>query len=228
MLRQNLNSIESQCEQFLKNLSDLATFYLAADAGAKLIASTELPDGYSLEMRMSSDFPLAATTIRQSDDVVALYKRGDYERLNSYQAVVALCSLFEVFMEGVGETLDVRAGRRIFIVSWRRGRVPVEVRNQTLCLVRAIHETFAIDSQLNQDSAICWIYHFIQLRNIVVHEGGRMDEEKRARLVSAWSKHPTGQRLVINGNHIDDMVHFLHSHVRAFLFQAKKTCCAPS
>ncbi len=227
MLRQNLNSLEFQCEQFMRNVSDLATFYLAADAGAKLIANTELPEGYSLEMRMSNDFSLVATTIRQSEDVLALHKRGGYERLNSYQAVVALCSFFEVFMAGIGETLDVRASKCISIVSWRRSSVPVEIRNQTLCLVRAIHDAFDIDSQLNQDLAICWIYHFIQIRNIVVHDGGLLDEAKRARLVSTWSTHPTDQRLVINGNHIDDMVHFLLSHVRAFLFQVKKKCCVP-
>ncbi|RYF47025.1 hypothetical protein [Xanthomonas arboricola] len=226
MLRKNLDSLVSQCEQFKANVADLATFYLAAGAGAKLIANTEMPDGYSLEMRMSGDFPLVATTIRQGDDVLALYERGEYDRLNSYQAIVAICSLFEVFVAGVGDTLDMQASRCISITSWRRGNVPVDIRNQTLCMVRSIHEAFDINSPLNGDTAICWIYHFIQLRNIVVHGGGWLDETKRSRLISSWSMHPTDQRLVINGNHLDDMVHFLLSHVRSFLFQAKKTCSA--
>ncbi|WGV53289.1 hypothetical protein QIF44_13320 [Stenotrophomonas indicatrix] len=224
MLRQKLDSLVSQCEQFNANVSDLATFYLAADAGAKLISNTRIPEGYSLEMRMSSDFPLVATTVRKQDDVLALCGRGDYERLNAYQAVVALCSLFEVFIVGVGETLHVQPSRCISITSWRRGNAPIDIRSPTLCMLRSIHEAFDIDSPLNGDTAICWIYHFIQLRNIVVHDGGRLEEAKRSRLVSSWSARPTGQHLVINGDHIDDMVHFLLSHVRSFLFQARKRC----
>lgn len=221
MLRQNLESIISQCEQFNANVSDLATFYLAAHAGAKIISSTELPEDYSLEMRMSSDFPLVATTVRQEQDVLALCERGDYDRLNSYQAVVALCSLFEVFVLGVGETLHVRPSRSISVTSWRRGNAPIEIRSPTLCMLRSIHEACDIDSQLNGDTAICWIYHFFQLRNIVVHEGGRLDEAKRSTLVQSWAQHPVGERLVINGNHLDDMIHFLMSHVRSFLFQVR-------
>lgn len=224
MLSQNLSAIESQCEQFVQNISDLATFYLAADASAKLIANTKLPSGYALEMRMSNDFPSVATTVRQGDDVLALYHRGDYERLNAYQATVSLCSLFEVFVARVGETLGVSARKSISIGSWRRKGSPVEIRNQTLCLVRSIHEEFDIDSQLNEDEALCWIYNFFLLRNIVVHEGGILDAQKRSRLVAGWAHHPLDQHLKISGNHIDDMVHYLRSHARAFLYQSRKRC----
>lgn len=224
MLSQNLSAIESQCEQFFQNILDLATFYLAAGASAKLIANTELPSGYALEMRMSDDYPSVATTIRQGDDVLALYHRGEYERLNAYQATVALCSLFEVFTARLGETLGVRARRSVSIVSSRRSGGPVEIRNQTLCLVRSIHEAFDIDSQLNKDEALCWIYNFFLLRNIVVHEGGILDAQKRSRLVARWARHPLDQHLEISGNHIDDMVHYLRSHVRAFLYQSRRKC----
>ncbi len=222
MRQYDLSVIEKQCEQFLMNLSDLATFYLAAGASGKLIASLELPEGYELEMRMSNDFPLVATTVRQAKDVTELHQRGEYERLNAYQAMVALCSLFEVFIAKLGDSLGARAGNSIRIVSGRRKGIPIEIRNQTLCLVRAIHEKHGIDSQLNGDTAICWIYNFFLLRNIVVHEGGRLSANKRERLVAKWAQHPLDQRLVVNGNHIDDMVHYLRSHVSSFLYQCRR------
>ena len=84
VLRQNLESVLAQCEQFNANVSDLATFYLAAHAGAQIISRTELPEGDSLEMRMSSDFPHVVTTVRKDDDELALFERGHYARINSY------------------------------------------------------------------------------------------------------------------------------------------------
>ncbi len=40
----------------MHNTADLAAFYLAASASAKLITKLELPAGYSVELRMSDNF----------------------------------------------------------------------------------------------------------------------------------------------------------------------------
>lgn len=226
MLSEYLDLIESECEQFKQNIKDISTFYLAAGLSAKLLAAIELPNGDALEMHMSYDFPLEATTIRDAEDVIALYRQGDYERLNAYQSVISLCSMFEFLVTELAEILSVsdRARRSISITSWRRQKLPIKIKNKTLCLVRAIHEAYEIDSQLNEDVSICWIYNFFLLRNIVVHEGGVLKEQKRNRLVTQWAKHPLDQQLFISGNHIDDMVHFLTSHVDAFVYQSRKKC----
>lgn len=222
MLRQHLETIDAHCERFKRNINDISTFYLAAGSSASLLASIELPGGVDWEMHMSDDFPRAATTIRSAEDVISLYRQGAYERLNSYQAVIGICSIFEVLIDALTKKLEVRKAKSISITSWRRESSPVKLENPTLCRVRAIHETFGIESQLGEDIALCWIYNFILLRNVVVHEGGVLKENVRRRLVSKWSNCPLEEHLAIGGNDIDDMVHFLKSHVAAFVFQAHR------
>lgn len=176
---------------------------------------------------MSDNFPKEATTTRNAEEVLTLYRQGTYERLNSYQTVIGLCSMFEVFVASLAEMLDICGKDSISIVSWRRGRHPLKIKNKTLCLVRAIHEALGIESQLGEDSALCWIYNFILLRNVVVHEGGVLKKEVRERLVAKWSKHPVDKHLSISGNDIDDMVCFLKSHIAAFAYQTHKKCEGP-
>ena len=127
--------------------------------------------------------------------------------------------MFEFFVASLAEMLVICGKDSISIVSTRRAMHPIKVSNKTLRLVRAIHEALGIESQLGEDSTLCWIYNFILLRNIIVHEGGILKNEKRERLVAQWSKHPVDKHLSIVGNDIDDMVFFLKSHISAFAHQ---------
>ncbi|MHB1494561.1 MAG: hypothetical protein ACYCUY_03835 [Acidithiobacillus sp.] len=228
MLKTQLNEIDSACDQFKKTIDDVATLYLASESSASILAAIQLPDDFELQMHLSDDFPKEATTIRDTGDVLRLYRSGTYGRLNSYQVVISLCSVFEVWVKSVADKLRAPERKSISITSWRRENRPEVVKNQTLCLVRSIHDKYGIDSQLGADDTLCWIYNFFLIRNAIVHEGGMLRERTRSRLVAGWKKRPTDQYLVISGNDIDDMVHFIKLNVSSFAYKVHEKCAEPA
>lgn len=224
MLGQYLSEIEKACTQFKKNIDDISTLYLASEASAKLLATIQLPDNLDWEMRMSDNFHRSATTIRNTDDVLHLLSSGEYERLNAYQAVVSICSVFEEWAQSVSQLISAKKLKCVTIVSWRRKNKAISIENKTLCAISAVHKKFNLDSQLCKDEALCWIYNFFLIRNTVVHQGGILTENVHRRLVGTWSRKPIGQKLTILGNDIDDMVHFMKSNVGSFIYEVRKQC----
>jgi len=224
MLKQNQALINNACDQFLRNVDDIATFYLSSATSAYLLTTVKLNDELDWEMHLSNNFPTEATTIRTPQDVVSLYNTGDYQRLNSYQAVISLCSIFEVFIKHIGKLLEAKTPKNISITSWRRKNTPVTIRNQTLCLVKSIHDKYEIDSQLINDEALCWIYNFFVIRNAIVHEGGILQKNTQKLLVGDWQKGTLNQYLEVSDNDIDDMVHYLRSHVKSFEYKINDIC----
>lgn len=63
-----------------------------------------------------------------------------------------------------------------------------EISNGATCSVRAIHEYLGVNSALNLDSALCWIYNYFLLRNIVVDDRGIVTSKKKLRVVEGWRK----------------------------------------
>ncbi|MGF2686283.1 hypothetical protein ACQUWM_07285 [Marinobacter sp. DUT-3] len=211
----NLESIRESCERFRLNVDDIATFYLSARMSAELMCGVEKLESSELELHVSDDFPRSWTTIRTPKDVVDLYEQGEFERLNAYQSLVSVCSAFEALFSELHEISDAPTMDKVVIRSYRR-KGSFEIRNKAACSVRAIHEHLGLNSPLNFDSAICWIYNYFLLRNIVVHERGMVTSAKKPRIVGELAETPVGGRLQITSNKLDDLFNFTKDHVSAF------------
>jgi hypothetical protein len=219
-MQQNIQGVMEHCDRLNQNIHDISTLYLASEAGAKLLERLEIPEGFDLEMHMSDNFHVSATTIRTPAEVLALYGSGEYARLNAYQTVVSLCSVFEVWSESVLNLVGAQKKKKpLVVVSSRRQNQSVTIRTGALCNVSAIHEACDVESQLITNSALCWIYNFFVLRNAIVHESGLITTQVRQRLVGKWRKQSVGERISLEGNDIDDMVHFLQLNVGAFRYK---------
>ena len=225
-LKSYLGLIESACQQLEKNIDDIATFYLSASVSSTILAAIQLSEDLRIEMHLSDNFSREITTIRNIEDTVNLCNNGILERLNSYQAAIALCSVFEAWVNSLNEKLEVTKEKSITIISWRRKNKPKVINNQTLCLVKSIHDHFEIDTQLCKDEILCWIYNFFVIRNIVVHEGGILRKKERDKLVpqSQWQKQPLNQYIKIYSNYLDDMVYFFKMNVHSFIYEVRRKC----
>ena len=222
MLAKLLPEIEKESERFKSNVDNIATVYLASDAGARLLMSLELPEGHELEMRLSNNFHDSATTIRNPDDVLALYRSGSYARLIAYQAVVNLCSNFESWVDAISQIVKAPTIREIKISSWRRKSPNTVIKTKALCTASAIHQASDIESQLVSGESLCWIYNFFLVRNVIVHNGGVLTAQHRARLVGKWQDLPDNIELEMVWNDIDDMVHFMKANIAAFVYKFRE------
>lgn len=211
----NLESIRESCERFRLNVDDIATFYLSARMSAELMYGVGKIELSKFELHVSDDFPRSWTTIRTPKDVIELYETGQYERLNAYQSLVSVCSAFEGLIEELYKITKAPAKKEVLISSYRRNG-KFEIQNKATCAVRAIHEHLDIDSALNFDSSICWIYNYFLLRNIVVHERGVVTSKNKSRIVGELAQTSIGDRLKITSNKLDDLFNFTKDHVTAF------------
>lgn len=217
----DLESIRESCEKFRLNVDDIATFYLSARMSAELLCGAGDIESSELELHVSDDFPRSWTTIRTPKDVIDLYEQGQYERLNAYQSLVSVCSAFEALFSELHNITGAPTMDKVVIQSYRRNG-NFEIKNKATCSVRAIHNHLGVDSALNFDSAICWIYNYFLLRNIVVHERGVVTSAKKSRIVGELAQTPVGDRLQITSNKLDDLFNFTKDHVSAFEAQVTR------
>jgi len=215
MLPVNLELIRESCKRFRLNVDDIATFYLSARMSAELMFGVGNKDLSELELHVSDDFPRSWTTIRTPKDVIELYELGEYERLNICQSLVSVCSAFEALFLELHEIADAPTIKKVVISSSRR-KESIGIGNKTICSVRAIHEHLGVDSALNFDNTLCWIYNYFLLRNIVVHERGLVTGKMKQKIVGELAETPVGDRLKITSNKLDDLFNFTKDHMSAF------------
>jgi hypothetical protein len=75
-----------------------------------------------------------------------------------------------------------------------------------------------IVSPMNTDDTLAKIAAIIEIRNCIVHGGGKVGSEKSATLLRAYAINcKVGEMIVLKKNHFDNFLHFMAINARAML-----------
>lgn len=191
-------------------------------AGARLLEQidlsaldTELPLALS---DMSSESFTTIRTIGQLSDSIT---EGHYAQLCIRQATVQLCTAFESFYNSVCLIFQLPESAMVkSIPAYCRtlSPNPFDLGNKTIRQIRSLHEHLKLDSVLNDDQVLIKLSAIIEVRNCVVHSGGRVTTQKQIdRLKTYGFRVQCGDLLTLKDKLFDDFLHYMAIHTKAFV-----------
>jgi hypothetical protein len=200
---------------FIEFLSGVATHF----AGSRLLEALDLERlGEDTEIALSNDFPDHYTTIRNVADLTSIVESGYYSQLSLRFATIQLCTAFEVLFDSIARIYEVVVDRDPPVDALNGAATPIRLGNKTIKQIRKLHYVLAVDTVLNDDDVLIKLNAIIESRNCFVHSGGRVPSEgKQSRLGAYGIRSSVGEILYLEPNLFDDFLHYVLSHVRAFM-----------
>lgn len=198
-------------ENYLSKIDDISTLYSVV-----LYADTKIRCGNFIrsdeKILLSNDFPEGFTTVKSLEDMSACSASRNLERINCYQAVISLVSNYESLTDALIEHFKISDSKIKSTTPKLFGNVidsPIIKKNQ------ALHEALNINSHVISSHGINHLYKIIRIRNRLVHDQGVIRKSDLPQL-QHWVK---DGKIELEGNHIDDFIHFLLMPTRSMFLK---------
>jgi hypothetical protein len=205
--------LKNEYEAFTNSLRKIAALNIVS-----LIAE----DGFSnvtiggARFRLSNDFSDGYTTILTDEEILELANQGAFNKLIKEQSVIAMCSLFENYVNRLIDlcSLDMReASSYNHIVqdfSLQKGS-----DNSTLRKIYFIIKKLGFKQlPFEHKQPIDLLGEIFTIRHVVVHFDGIIKKENHEKAICA--KHKKDGMIVITDNSIDDFIHRIVIHMSGF------------
>jgi hypothetical protein len=191
-------------------------------SGVNLLEEVDLsPLGKNFPLKLSTDFDEGATTTKSIKELQTLVQNGAFSQLSLRLATVQLCTAYEVLFDSVADAYSVSIPKNepaIEVVDPRVSKLPIKLGNKTIKQIFFICELHKIVSPMNTDDTLAKIAAIIEIRNCIVHGGGKVGSEKSATLLRAYAINcKVGEMIVLKKNHFDNFLHFMAINARAML-----------
>lgn len=195
---------------------NVATHY----AGSRLMEHVEIDRlEHDSELALSNDFSDGFTTIRTVADLVKSMQSGEYGQLCLRLATVQLCTAFEVFFDAISKIYSVVEGNSPISVTYKAfSPDPILLGNKAIKQIRKLHNNLGIWSVINNDEVLVKITAIIEVRNCIIHSGGRVKEPKVAERLKAYAiHHKVDDVVILRDNILDDFLHYMAIHIVALV-----------
>jgi hypothetical protein len=194
----------------------IATLY----AGSRLIEAADLSGFSDLELKISNDFPDPYTTICTVKDLKDSIDSGEYGQLALEMGVIQLCTAFEILFDRISDHYSISVSKRdaFDVRHWLTAGDAKQIGNRSLMQIRKIHAEKSIISVLDSDEVYLKIAAIIEVRNCFTHTGGIVKNESAKSRISPYAiKTTVGERIILRNNYLDDFLHYMAIHARAFV-----------
>jgi len=207
--------------------SELRDEYESLVAGLRKVAAVNIvaliaEDGFSnvtiedARFRLSDDFPEGYTTILSDKEMLDLANQGAFNKLIKEQSVIAICSLFENYVNRLVELagLDAHEASLYNHIKQDFG-LTGENNNGTLRKIYFIIKKLGFKQlPFENEQSIRMLAEIFTMRHVIVHFDGIIQKENHE--IALFPNHKKNRKIVIQDNSIDDFIHRILIHMSGF------------
>lgn len=219
-----INCSNKKVENAFKDYRELITKISTLYAANRLFQSFNFDEtNRNTAIPVSRDFDQACTTTHTVQDLETSISTGDFAQLTSSLGIIQLCTAFEIFLNTVAKAYNISvSGSDQFCI--KHHCIPdgeMKVGNRSLKIIRKIHNQMSIDSRLNDDEVLAKLVSIIEVRNCLIHADGMIQSVNSSdRLKHYRMTFDVGEKLVLEPNVFDNILHYMLIHIRAFTNEA--------
>lgn len=205
--------LSEQYNCFVEGLQRIAALNIATGVSERALQMC-LPD--DARFRLSDDFPEGYTTILSAEQLRHMSLSGEFSRMIKELSVIAMCSMFESFVDQICEIAGVSTREASSYNSvandfgLRRGS-----DTPTLRKIYYMIKKFGFNQHpFEHDQAVDMLHELFCIRNAIVHHGGAI--RKQNHMDAIWSGHRRGGNVFLSDDAIDDFLHRIVIHMSGF------------
>ncbi|NOX66502.1 MAG: hypothetical protein GXO85_12140 [Chlorobi bacterium] len=163
--------------------------------------------------KLSDDFPESYTTILSDDELNKLAEKGEFNKLIKEHSVIAMCSLFENYINRLVEitNLNSREASSYNHIKSDFG-LPQGSDNGSIRKIYFIIKKLGFTQlPFEHVQPILLLGEMFAIRHVLVHFGGTIKKQNHREAI--FEKHKIGNEISIPDNSIDDFIHRILIHM---------------
>ncbi|MCL2480093.1 MAG: hypothetical protein FWF38_00120 [Spirochaetaceae bacterium] len=207
-------------DTFLYRANELLIFYLSCCLLDEYIEFNKID--LDQKISASDNFHESLTSIRSISDIKDLINSGSFSQNYRKQTFIALITAFNDLLE---EILDISRVKKAKI----KEKATVDRCTQKYCLNTAgakiiyrVCEHYGIHPVICDWQGITYINNLFNIRNIIIHSKGIVDEKEKKHLVAHWANMKHGDTITFTPNQFDAIFWFICDHLKTFISSIDK------
>lgn len=207
------SELASEYKSLVNGLRKIAALNIVSSIAEDGFYNTTLDD---VKYRLSNDFSDGYTTILPDHEIRELTNQGEFKRLIREQSVIAICSLFENYVNRLVEIAGLDSKEAVsYNHIIRDFKLKRGSDNTTLRKIYFIIKNLDFKQlPFEHDQPIALLGEIFTIRHVLVHFDGRIVKQNHEKLI--FKNHKTNGRTTIPGNSIDDFIHRILIHMSGF------------
>jgi len=206
------HELDNKYKYFVGNLRKIAALNIISPLAEDAFSKHEPKD---IKYRLSNDFSDGYTTILTDNEIAELAKEGSFQKLIREQSLIAMCSLFEDYVNCL---IDISDLDRSEATSYNHIKRDFNLEGGDTGIIRKIY--FIIKklgfTQLpfEHKEPIRLLGEMIAIRNVLIHYNGNI--VKNIHNDAIYSNHKSNGKIILGRNSIDDFIHRILIHMSGF------------
>lgn len=197
---------------FINALRKIAALNIVANLAEDAFSTIEIQ---SITFRLSNDFSDGYTTILSDDEISELATQGTFKNLIREQSVIAMCSLFEDY---VNSLIEITGLDNKEATSYNHITQDFGLHGGDTISLRKIYfmiKKFGFTCHpFEHQQPIILLGEIITIRNVLTHFDGRIIKENHNEAI--YKNHKNDGKIVLTDNSIDDFIHRILIHMSGF------------
>lgn len=197
---------------FVNALRKIAALNIVSNIAEDAFSKIEINE---IRFRLSDDFSDGYTTVLTDEEIYKLANQGEFKSLIKEQSIIAMCSLFEDYINSL---IEITKLNKKDATSYNHIKQDFGLEGGDTGSIRKIYfmiKEFNFTSHpFEHGDPIRLLGEMIAIRNVLTHHDGKITKDVHNK--SIFNNHKLNGKIILPDNSIDDFLHRILIHMSGF------------